>query len=84
MNAGSLMSRFLDEEADDSARSVIAAVFASRTSGVEYLAFNVFNVRLDFDSGIATVEDELDPLAEESLPLSAFCSELFDIPTSES
>lgn len=71
-----LIERFFDEEASPHARARIREEATNRTSGVAYFAFNVLNLRLDFDQGLATVEDELDPEAEESMALLEFMTQL--------
>ena len=63
---------FLQEECNEYVRSLLLAEMPRRSVGVKYLTFNVFNVNLDFEQQLVTVEDELDPDADETLPLSAF------------
>ncbi len=72
MTPGQLLQRFLAEEASLDLVDMILGILGQRTSGVEYLAFNVFNVRIDIDMQTALIEDELDPDAEEGLSLDAF------------
>ena len=50
-------------------RGVLDIELLTSVSGSRYLAFNVFNVRLDFDEGVATIEDELDPARSQTLSL---------------
>ena len=64
-----LADRFFAEEANDYVRGVLDRELSSRTSGSHYFTFNVFNVRLNFDHGLATIEDELDAGSSESLSL---------------
>jgi hypothetical protein len=64
-----LADRFFAEEADEYVQGVLDRELESRVSGSRYFTFNVFNVRLDFDEGVATIEDELDPASSESLSL---------------
>lgn len=45
---------------------------AAGRSGERYFTFNRFNVRLDLDAGVATIEDELDPDIELVLPMGEF------------
>ena len=66
----SVVERFFDVEANEHVRRVLTTELSSRTTGSRYLTFNVFNVRLDFDVGVATFEDELDPATTKSLPLA--------------
>lgn len=62
----------LAQAADDQDRRVLLEAAARRTSGVDYRTFNVYNVRLDFDRGEATVEDVLDASVVEVSPLGEF------------
>lgn len=67
--------RFLAEElAAVGVIEVVREVLHRRSVGAEYLTFNVFNLRLDFDTRVATVEDELEPDEEERLPLDDFAA----------
>jgi hypothetical protein len=61
--------RFFSEEVDEYVRNLLDQELRSRSSGSRYLTFNVFNVNLDFDEGVATIEDELDPASSEVLSL---------------
>jgi hypothetical protein len=67
-----LVARFFAEDADEQTKRVLDDELRSRTSGSRYFTFNVFNVRLDFDEQVATIEDELDAQSAESLPLDDF------------
>jgi hypothetical protein len=71
----SLLEDFLTEECTDHVVSLLREE-AKASSGEKYLTFNRFNVRLDLDARIATIEDELDPDEEVSLPLSQFLDHL--------
>lgn len=71
MTPGLLLQRFITEEASLELADMILGILCQRTSGVEYLTFNVFNLRLDFDMQTALIEDELDPDAEEGLSLDS-------------
>lgn len=72
---GPLTERFLSIElASVGAVEAVRDVLRRRTHGEEYVVFNVFNLRLDFDIRIATVEDELEPDEEEQLPLDDFAA----------
>ncbi len=66
-----LIDRFFAEEFNDHVRAVVEEA-AVEEAGVRYLTFNVFNVAVDLDSGLVTVEDELDPSAECTVSLAAF------------
>ena len=67
-----LVLRFLAEEGNEYVRSLLLEELAQPSGGAKYLTFNVFNVNLDFEAQLATVEDELDPDAVETLSLSDF------------
>jgi hypothetical protein len=70
----SLLEQFLSEECDAHVvRRIREEVSAS---GERYLTFNRFNVRLDLNDGTATIEDELDPDSEASMPLTEFLANL--------
>lgn len=56
-----LLDEFLAEECNAYVVGRIRDEARAGGSGKRYLTFNRFNVRLDLDSGVATVEDELDP-----------------------
>jgi hypothetical protein len=73
---GPLTARFLDAEVTEYERSILIRAAGERSARNQYFAFNVFNVRLDFENEQATVEDELDAGVEESLPLSELISAL--------
>lgn len=72
MSQGPLIARFFDDEVDEHVIALILGAARTRTAGLEYFTFNVFNVRLDFDTRVATVEDELNPTSDESMALEAF------------
>jgi hypothetical protein len=72
----SLLEQFLTEECDSHVAQRIRD--EAGAAGVRYLTFNRFNVRLDVNAGIATIEDELDPDSETSLPLAVLLSRLRD------
>jgi hypothetical protein len=65
MIPGPLMSRFFAEDASEYVTRLLLDLLRRKTSGVEYLTFNIFNVRLDFETRMATIEDELDATSEE-------------------
>lgn len=70
----SLLEQFLQEEANP---YVIDAVRdAARASGERYLTFNRFNIRLDLETGMATIEDELDPEGEMAVPIDDLLASL--------
>jgi hypothetical protein len=67
---GEVLDRFIRNDFDAYVRERLLAESASRSTGEVYLTFNIFNVRLDFDAASATVEDEFDPEAQETVPLA--------------
>ncbi len=70
MTAG-LLDEFLAEECTPHVVQLLREA-AQVESGERYFTFNRFNVRLDLDAGIATIEDELDPDLEADLPIDEF------------
>jgi len=62
----SLLDLFLEQDADPHVARLLRDA-AKLEHGEHYFSFNRFNVRLDLDSQIATIEDELDPESEFSL-----------------
>lgn len=66
-----LIDRFFAEEFNDHVRAVVEEA-AAEGVGARYLTFNVFNVAMDLDSGLVTVEDELDASAECTVSLALF------------
>jgi len=73
---GEVADRFFTNEANEHVRRVLADEIRSRTAGSRYFTFNVFNVHIDVDRNVATIEDELDPASEESVPLEDFVARL--------
>jgi hypothetical protein len=67
----SLLDAFLVEECTPHIVAVLRES-AQEQSGHRYFTFNRFNVRLDLDAGVVTIEDELDPDVELALPLDEF------------
>lgn len=59
MTMDQTLEEFLRYEVDDCVRSQLLDAAANLTTGSRYFTYNAFNVRLDADSGTATVEDEL-------------------------
>ena len=70
--ASDLIDRFFAEECNDYVKNVLIREIASRSAGSRYLTFNAFNVLLDFDAGVITVDDELDAESTCSIPIAAF------------
>ena len=73
---GEVVDRFFTDEADEHVRRVLADEIQTRSAGSRYFTFNVFNVRIDVDRSVVTIEDELDPAREESVPLEEFSARL--------
>jgi hypothetical protein len=73
---GEVADRFFDEEANEHVRRVLTDEIGSRTAGSRYFTFNIFNVRIDVDAGVVTIEDELDPTCDESVSLEEFAARL--------
>jgi len=66
----SVLTEFLANEFDDHVRDcILKEVHAGRHA---YLTFNIFNVLLDPEAGVATVEDVLDPDRRASVKLDEF------------
>jgi hypothetical protein len=65
-----LIDQFFEDEADDRVREILLRACTRRDLEQGYLTFNAFNVRLDYGVGIAVVEDELNPEAEQSISIS--------------
>jgi hypothetical protein len=76
----SVVAEFFEHEFNEHVRTVLERELD--TGRPAYLTFNIFNVRLDPDAGTATVEDELDPDREETLPITAFARRIQDQPSS--
>ena len=70
------MERFFNQEANAHVRRVLADEIQARSTGSRYFTFNVFNVRIDVDRNVVTIEDELDPALEESVSLEEFSARL--------
>jgi hypothetical protein len=69
---GEILDQFLSHDADEHVRRVLADEIKTRAAGSRNFTFNVFNVRIDVEHGVVTIEDELDPSREESVPLDEF------------
>lgn len=80
MTIGELTRRILDNEIRAFERSAILEVVEQRTSGREYLTFNVFNLFLDFDAKSVRIEDELNDQSFETLPLDEFLNAVREKP----
>jgi hypothetical protein len=62
-SGGTLIERFVDQELDDSVRSILKNAFDERmcSEGVLFreFEFNCFSVSMDFEKGIVTLQDVL-------------------------
>ncbi len=63
---------FLIHEADEFVRAELLGVISQLEVGQRYFTYNTFNVLLDADTQVATIEDELDIERSESVSLVAF------------
>jgi hypothetical protein len=72
MTSDELMRRFFDDELDAHVRAVLVTEIANRKSGRAYFTFNVVNVLIDVAAQSVTLEDELSPDVEVTVPLSQF------------
>jgi hypothetical protein len=71
-----IVAEFFHGEINQHTASILISALAEPASGTKYFTFNAFNVLLDFDRQVATIEDELDPEAEESIPLGLLADRL--------
>lgn len=62
---------FLNHEADEFVRAELLGAI-DQLVGQRYFTYNTFNVLLDADTQLATVEDELDVERSEMVPLTTF------------
>lgn len=70
-----LLKLFIKEDCDQHAQSVLLSAVKSKTGTdvIEEFTFNRFNVRLDFGTNQAVIDDELNPADGEcSLPIEQF------------
>lgn len=63
---------FIKHEADGFVRSELLSAIDQLDTGQRYFTYNTFNVLLDADTQLATVEDELDVERSETVALGAF------------
>lgn len=63
---------FMTHEADDLVRSELLSAIDELAVGQRYFTYNTFNVLLDAETQLATVEDELDVERAETVSLEAF------------
>lgn len=63
-----VISEFFLNEFNDYVASVLRRELAARRHAE--LTFNIFNVQLDPEAGLATVQDELDPERSEVISLA--------------
>ena len=69
MPNSNLLERFLREECDSMVIQLITAAIDKQKIGVKTLTFNVYDVILDFDSSMATIESVIDVTEEGHLTL---------------
>jgi len=65
-----VVSEFFLNEFNDYVAGVLRRELSARRHAE--LTFNIFNVLLDPDAGLATVQDELDPARSEVVDLAEF------------
>lgn len=62
-SGGTIIERFVEQELDDTVRSILKAAFDERmcSEGVLFreFEFNCFDVSMDFEKGIVTLQDVL-------------------------
>lgn len=66
----SVVSEFFLNEFDAYVRDALRRALAAGRPA--YLTLSIFNVRLDPEAALATIEDELDPDPEETVNLAEF------------
>ncbi|MEE1880869.1 hypothetical protein V0R55_11905 [Pseudomonas soli] len=73
-SGGALIERFVVQELDDSVRSILKGAFDERMRSEKVLLrefeFNCFDVSLDFEKGIVTLQDALSAGEGSSLDIS--------------
>ncbi|MEO8641317.1 hypothetical protein [Pseudomonas sp.] len=73
-SGGTLIERFVVQELDDSVRSILKGAFDERMCSEKVLLrefeFNCFDVSLDFERGIVTLQDALSAGEGSSLDIS--------------
>lgn len=67
-----LVDRFFQEDCDAHTRRVLLAAISSVACGAAYFTFDIFNVLIDHDRNVVTVEDELEAGLQQSVPLPLF------------
>ncbi len=63
---------FLNHEVDDFVRAELLSAIGQLDTGQRYFTYNTFNVLLNGDTQLATVEDELDVDRSDTVALAAF------------
>jgi len=66
------IDEFLAYELNDVIRSELVRAIEQTRSGRLYFTYNTFNVSLNFDTSVVTVEDELDVSRQSTLSLDQF------------
>lgn len=75
-----LVQRFVEQELNSSVRSTLGAALQERAESknvlTRYFEFNCFDVSLDFENGVVTLQDVLSSGADSSveIPISNFIS----------
>lgn len=67
---------FMTHEADRRVRSELLSAMDALAAGRRYFTYNTFNVLLDGQTQLATVEDELDVDRAETVSLETFAEML--------
>jgi hypothetical protein len=76
MTLGPLALRFLDLEVTAHDRDLMLLAARERTQGIEHFSFNIFNVLIDVDRNVVTIEDDLDADSEEEVSMDEFLTTL--------
>jgi hypothetical protein len=76
MTLGPLTLRFLDLEVTAFERDLMLRAARERTRGIEHFSFNIFNVLIDVDRKVVTIEDDLDSEIEEEADMDEFLAAL--------
>jgi len=74
-----LVEQFLANEATPYVVDTLLAAISDPRNGPRYFTFNAFNVSIDFDGDLATIEDEFDPDVASILPLADLRSLLIEL-----
>ena len=77
---GSVLASFVRLELDAYTRKLLLDAVEAGTTGQKRFGFDLYNVYLDFEEGMALIQDVCDVSAIESVPLVRFCEALTPIP----